>query len=89
MLGEVRGAVAVEIGIFRSPGSKTVDVAVHHAEVSRDQHRVVDFEIGRTMLTGLRNVFSGDMLAALLHMPGDFQQGFELRGDRERWTDHT
>ena len=65
-------------------GGESVDVAVVHAERRGDEHGVVDFPVGRSLGARALDVRSGDVLAALLHLTGDREQGLELWRDRRR-----
>jgi hypothetical protein len=53
---------------------ETVHIAVVHAGGRRDQHGVMDFEVGGIFGSGRRYVFPGDVLASLLHLGRDDQQ---------------
>ena len=54
--GHQRGALAVELGSVRRPGRQAVHVAVEEAEHGRNQHRVVDLEVGGAVPAGQRDV---------------------------------
>jgi hypothetical protein len=36
----------IHIGVVRLPGAKAVDIAVVHAESSRNQNRIVNLDVG-------------------------------------------
>jgi hypothetical protein len=70
VLSEAGGSLSIKVTVFRGPGSKAIHVAIHHAEIGRDKHGVVDLEIGRALRAGLSYIFGSDMLAASLNVAG-------------------
>src|SRR5450432_3495756 len=56
--------------LLRSPGGKTVNVAVVHAEGRGDQDCVVNLGVSCSFLASACDVFRGDTLAALLDVSG-------------------
>jgi hypothetical protein len=70
--------VHVQLRVFRLPGTQSIHVAVIHGEGSGDQHRIVDFKIGRAALPGVLHVLRSDLLAPLLHLAGNDQQRLQL-----------
>ena len=81
MLGDDRRAGTVEVRILRGPRGQSVHVAIAHAEHGGDEHRVVDLEIGRAVLTRSRDVGRRDVLAPFGRLPRDDEQRLELVGD--------
>jgi len=74
--------VNISFLLLRSPGGKTIHVAVVHAEGRGDQDCVVYLGISCALLASTRDVFRGDALATLLDVPGDVQERFELGRNR-------
>ena len=73
MFSKGSSTLTVEFWIVRCPGGEPVDVAIHHAEISRDEHGVMDLEVSCTLAVGFSNVFGRNLLATLLHVTGDVE----------------
>src|SRR6201993_2401083 len=74
----------VHAGVARLPGAEAIDVAVVHRERGRDQHRVMDFEIGGAQVAGEIDIVFGYQLAVLLDLSGNDQESPEFGADGSR-----
>ena len=88
-VGDDGGALAVEIRIVGRPGREAVDVAVAHAEHRRDQHGVVNLEVGRALRARPLDVVGGHVLAAFGGLAGNRQQRLQLVRDVRLLEDRT
>src|SRR5690606_21758070 len=75
------GHLVVGRPIGRRDSRQAVDVAVEHAERSRDQNGVVDLPIGGAFGPSDRDDVVGDGSAALLHLPRQAEQRPHLGRD--------
>src|SRR5262249_2513452 len=71
-------SLPIEFRVRWCPGSQSIDIAVHHAELRSNQDGVMNFKICGTLGTCILDVFGGYMFAALLHLPGNDEQSFQL-----------
>ena len=46
LLSQMLTHLRIHIGVVRLPGAKAVDIAVVHAESSRNQNRIVNLDVG-------------------------------------------
>ena len=69
-------------GIVRGGRPKPVDVPVEHAERRRDQHGVMDLQVGRARGPRFRDGLSSDHAPAHLHQACDLEQRSELGRNR-------
>jgi hypothetical protein len=81
MLDDFGSPGTINRRILGSPRPQSIHLAIAHAENSRDQHGVVDFEIRCAVLVRRGNVFRGHVFPALLDSSRDVEQRLHLRGD--------
>jgi hypothetical protein len=71
----------VQVGIVRRPGCQAVNITVVHAKCRSNQNGVVDFQIGRPLLSRPLDVRGCDILPAQLDLARNGQQSLELGGN--------
>ena len=81
MLDEEVRPIPILLRVRGLPGVQAVDVAVVHAERRRDEDRVVDLEIGRSLGPCGVDVRARDALAVDRDLAGDVQERSNLRID--------
>jgi hypothetical protein len=72
---------AIGFGILGRPGGKAIHIPVVHAKGCCNEHCVMNLKVCSSQRASPVHCFSGDVLAALLHLPGDGEESFKLGGD--------
>src|ERR1700691_167441 len=79
--GNLGGSFPKALRVGGRPCSQAVYIAVVHAEGRRNQHGVVNLQVGGALLPRACDIFGLNVLSATLYFTGDSQQRLEFAGD--------